>query len=221
MRIGDRGDGTTSVAGRQSTGCSVGQITRAYAGERMIFELQLVHHLTAKTVANARGERQSAGFRFESDGAHEQLVSSQNSGANTQLPTDQCATDELTLRKCRTCGQSKPLDEFYRHPGSSRRQSSCKACQKRRGAEWRQAHKGRHRDNVALWKSTHREQSDATTPRAVPPDQRSGCAHRSLKLDAVSERARRAKELLNARGIVGERPKVRATPISALLASTV
>jgi hypothetical protein len=85
--------------------------------------------------------------------------SSQNRGANTQLHTDQSATNQLTLRKCRTCGEAKPLDEFYRHPSSaSRRQSSCKACQKRRAAEWQQAHKGRHRDSVALWKSTHREQ---------------------------------------------------------------
>jgi hypothetical protein len=85
--------------------------------------------------------------------------SSQNRGANTQLHTDQSATNQLILKNCRTCGAAKPLDEFYRHPSSaSRRQASCKACQKRRAAEWQQAHKGRHRDSVAAWKATHPEQ---------------------------------------------------------------
>jgi hypothetical protein len=76
------------------------------------------------------------------------------------LHTNESATKQLILRKCcRTCGQTKPLDEFYRHTASaSGRQSSCKDCQKERAAAWQRAHPERHRAYVYTWKASHPDQ---------------------------------------------------------------
>jgi hypothetical protein len=69
----------------------------------------------------------------------------------------QSATKQLILGKyCRTCGQTRPLDDFYRHPTSaSGRQSSCKDCQKQRAAAWQRAHPDRHHVHGQAWKTSH------------------------------------------------------------------
>lgn len=73
--------------------------------------------------------------------------------------TDRSATNQLILGKwCRTCGRTKPLDAFYRHPTSaSGRQSSCNVCHKERAASWQHAHPERHVAHADAWKASHRD----------------------------------------------------------------
>lgn len=48
---------------------------------------------------------------------------------------------------CSRCRESKPLDEFYKHPkGSHGRQSICKVCQNKASTEWAQNNAERTRE---------------------------------------------------------------------------
>jgi len=73
------------------------------------------------------------------------------------LDTDESATNELIFRNCcRTCGQVKPPEDFYRDRRvASGYQASCKACQKQRAAAWQRANPERHRAHVSSWKAAH------------------------------------------------------------------
>ena len=75
------------------------------------------------------------------------------------MNSQRSATNQLILGKCcRTCGVTKPLDDFYRHPTTtSGRQSSCKECHKTRASAWQRAHPDCHRVYVSAWKTSHPE----------------------------------------------------------------
>jgi hypothetical protein len=51
---------------------------------------------------------------------------------------------QTTLKTCTTCGETKPLDEFYAHPQMrERRLNSCKECRKAYSRAWHKAGGGK------------------------------------------------------------------------------
>lgn len=56
------------------------------------------------------------------------------------------------MRLCRTCGQSKPLADFY----ASTRNHRCKACAKARVKQWYETNRQRKLEVVAAWKTNNK-----------------------------------------------------------------
>lgn len=63
------------------------------------------------------------------------------------------------MKRCRVCGQEKPLDDFHRNSrAKDGRQSRCKECGCRSAREWNEANRDRKRENGRRWRE---ENADA------------------------------------------------------------
>jgi hypothetical protein len=62
------------------------------------------------------------------------------------------------MKSCRTCGEEKPLEGYYRSKSAaSGYQSSCKECIKRRAAGWYESNRERALSNASSYRSANRE----------------------------------------------------------------
>jgi hypothetical protein len=63
-------------------------------------------------------------------------------------------------KACRDCGEVKPLDDFYRHPGmADGRLSSCKDCRKAYSRDWRKREERRAKDRERKSTPEYKEQA--------------------------------------------------------------
>jgi hypothetical protein len=67
---------------------------------------------------------------------------------------------EKTEKRCSTCGETKPLSEFYRSSTTrDGRQYRCKPCDKQTTITWQRENRDRYADRMRRWR---RENPDAT-----------------------------------------------------------
>jgi 5-methylcytosine-specific restriction endonuclease McrA len=66
------------------------------------------------------------------------------------------------VKRCKKCGEVKPLDDFYRNPGGKDgRRPECKACTGARRKLWYQANRQREVGRVVAWQQRNRERYNA------------------------------------------------------------
>lgn len=68
-------------------------------------------------------------------------------GRPSRRPSNLVEVDGRTLKLCRDCGETKPLDEFHKGTGSGRRQNRCKPCAVRRAYQWGRDNNDKFRRN--------------------------------------------------------------------------
>lgn len=73
----------------------------------------------------------------------------------------------MTARECPKCGETKPLDQFYRDKYSKdgHATSRCKACSKSHASAWRLENMDQARETTRKWRAANRKK-DADSQRA-------------------------------------------------------
>lgn len=63
-----------------------------------------------------------------------------------------------TFKRCVTCGEFKPLDQFSRNPAArDKKQSSCKPCVSEYSKAWHAANKELHAEYMRAWQKANKE----------------------------------------------------------------
>lgn len=95
----------------------------------------------------------------------------------------------VTNKKCNKCGDTKPIDDFYKRSekGRSGHESSCKACKNKYATEKQKEDPERHRKIVAEWRKANpeRHRLNEAAWRASNPDK--------IRIKARNRRAKKRK----------------------------
>lgn len=62
------------------------------------------------------------------------------------------------MKRCRVCGESKSLDDFYRRQGGrDGHRNDCKSCVSDRASHWQSVNREKRNERLARWRERHRE----------------------------------------------------------------
>lgn len=89
---------------------------------------------------------------------------------------------EQGFRRCKGCGATKPLDEYYKHPTSAGgRRATCKPCLRTKAREYHVANRVARAERGAAWRAKNPEKVARSARKWYANNRQKWLAHRRVR----------------------------------------
>lgn len=103
-------------------------------------------------------------YRKEYEAAHAEIIAAKMARKRAEADKQ----DLTKLKVCRSCGEERPMLEFYAHRSTAdKRANNCKKCSLATSAAWRAANREKVRENNKKWVEKNGEQAKKNGRRAL------------------------------------------------------